>query len=358
MFTKKLKTRLLFISLAALVIFRYFLTRPVYVDNQKIRITTRVLQEPIKYFSRQKLSITGLTIYLPLFPEINYGDTVVIEGIIQKKQLINPVLVSLKDNNFFLYRFRQKILAFYQKTLPEPSAGLIAGTVLGSKGSLTADFWDKVKKTGTAHVVVASGMNVSILAGFLLGITTVFLPRRKAIPFVLLGIFGYSILAGMAAPIIRAAIMGSVAFIAQETGRLVSAWRALCFSALLMLAVKPEWLGDLGFLLSFVATASLLLFEVKIRKKLAFVPAFFREGLSTSLAAQIGVSPILFVTFGQFNPLSPFINALVLWTVPAITIIGAVGGIVGLLLPSLGKIILYLVYPLTWWFIKIVQIFS
>jgi hypothetical protein len=88
------------------------------------------------------------------------------------------------------------------------------------------------------------------------------------------------------------------------------------------------------------------------------VPGIFREGFSTSLAAQIGVAPILFVTFGQFNLLSPIINALVLWTIPPITIIGGIGGIIGLMIPFFGKLILLLSYPLTSWFIWIVELFS
>jgi len=101
-----------------------------------------------------------------------------------------------------------------------------------------------------------------------------------------------------------------------------------------------------------------MLFERKIAHLVRFVPGIFREGFSTSLAAQIGVAPILFVTFGQFNLLSPIINALVLWTIPPITIIGGIGGIIGLMMPFFGKLILLLSYPLTSWFIWIVELFS
>jgi len=100
-----------------------------------------------------------------------------------------------------------------------------------------------------------------------------------------------------------------------------------------------------------------MVFEKRIAKLLKFMPGVLKEGFSTSFAAQIGVSPILFVTFGQFNILSPLINALVLWTVPYIMILASLGGVVGLMLPILGKLILYVCYPLTWWFAKIVEIF-
>jgi competence protein ComEC len=152
--------------------------------------------------------------------------------------------------------------------------------------------------------------------------------------------------------------MGSIAFWAQAVGRLNLAWRALLISVFVMLLINPVWVTDLGFILSFSATASLMLFEAKIRSKLNFVPSIFREGLSTSLAAQVFVAPIMFVTFGQFSLISPIVNALVLWSVPAITMFGMLSGIVGLVWFDLGKLFLYLTYPLTSWFIFVVELFS
>ena len=114
---------------------------------------------------------------------------------------------------------------------------------------------------------------------------------------------------------------------------------------------------DAGLVISSL-TGSMMLFESKISSMVRFVPRIFREGLSTSLAAQIGVMPILYVTFGQFNLLSPFVNALVLWTIAPITIIGMLGGIVGVVADVPGKLVLLLSYPLTSWFIYVVELFA
>jgi competence protein ComEC len=236
-------------------------------------------------------------------------------------------------------------------------SGLVAGIILGSKRTLSPDFWNDVKSTGVAHVVVASGTNITFVVSFTFGLTTFFLSRRKSILIVILSIFLYLFLSGFDAPLIRAAIMAFLAFSAQGSGRLVNAWRILILTAGTMLLIEPSWLTDIGFSLSFVSTASIMLFAKKLNNFFKFVPNLLKESFSTSLAAQIGVAPILFVTFGQFNILSPLINALVLWTVPFIMIFGALGGVFGLAVPMLGKLILYVCYPLTWWFAKIVEIF-
>lgn len=348
----------IWVFLVVLVIIRFVTTSPIYSDGDRVRITSRVTSEPIRYEVSQAITFEELKIYLPLFPEIHYGDKVVVEGEISGGSLKDPVLVKAKEATGILYILRRKLVQIYQFSLPEPHAALVSGITLGSKAGLPSGFWEALKKTGTAHVVVASGMNVTITASFLMGLLILFLPRRKAIPVALSGIWTYSLISGFEAPIVRAAIMGSLAFGAQAMGRLNIAWRTLFLSAFAMLLVNPGWLNDLGFILSFVATASLLLFERKINKKVSFIPGIFREGLSTSLAAQIGVAPILFVTFGQYSFLSPLVNAAVLWTVAPIMVIGAIGGFLGLLLPALGKLTLLLSFPLTSWFIWIVEFFG
>jgi competence protein ComEC len=267
-------------------------------------------------------------------------------------------LVSVSESGSIFPKIRNRILNFYGRNFPQPDASLIAGITLGAKTSLPKDFWDSLIKTGTAHIVVASGMIVTFVAGFLMAVLVLFFKRKIAIPVCLAGIWFYSALSGFDAPIVRAAIMGSVAFSAQELGRLLNAYKALFLTGLIMLIIVPQWLTDIGFILSFVATLSLMVFEKKIEKFVKFLPGFFKEGLATSLAAQIGVAPILFVTFGQFNVFSPVINALVLWTIPPIMIIGAVSGILGVIFEPLGRFILYLAYPLTSWFIWIVIMFQ
>ena len=101
-----------------------------------------------------------------------------------------------------------------------------------------------------------------------------------------------------------------------------------------------------------------MLFEAKIKRFLTFLPQIFREGLSTSLAVQIGVAPILYFYFGLFNLASPLINMLVLWTIAPLTIIGMVAGMLSIISIPFARLILYLSYPLSFYFVKVVGIFG
>jgi len=340
------------------IFFRHLQTLPDVSDGQLVRLTGRVSTEPVYYEYSQGIRLSGFWFYLPLYPRVNYGDEIVVEGIVADYKLDDPKLIEHIPNNGLIFRAREQILEFYNHVLPIPHSSLVSGMVLGSKSGLTQGFWEDLKSTGTAHVVVASGMNVTLVATFLINILVLFVRRKRAIVLALVGIWIYTVLAGFDAPVVRAAIMGSIAFTAQALGKITTAWRGLVVSALVMLLIKPQWIADLGFILSFVATASLMIFELPARNRLRKVPNVIREHLSTSLAAQVGVAPILIFAFGQFNPLAPFINAIILWSVAPITVIAGLSGIVSLIFPPIARIMLIFVYPLTTWFVGMVEIFS
>lgn len=353
-----MKNVLTVLLIIGIIFLRFSSSVPIFKDGQKVRISGKILSEPVNYSSSQGLKLYNLTFYLPIFPEINYGDEIVVEGIVEKGQLKDAKLIKVEKTKNSLFVFREKLVNFYRNVLPPPDSSLVSGMVLGSKEGMSQEFWDLLKTSGTAHVVVASGMNATLIASFLISLFLVFFARSRAIIVGLSGVWIYTLLSGLDAPIVRAAIMATIGFGAQALGRSYLAWRGLTISIFVMLFLKPLWLTDLGFILSVAATVSLMLFEVKVNRLIYFIPSIFRQGLSTSFAAQVLVAPILYLAFGQFNILSPVANALVLWTVPFITILGGVSGIVGYFWFTAGRLILLMVYPLTTYFIWIVRFFG
>lgn len=352
---------LLFIPL---FIFRYSTSQPHFSIGDKVRITARLTQQPLIINNKQLINISKLRVFVPRFPEINYGDKVVIIGIVKQEErgwsLDDPEL-KMVEKHGLLPEIRTQLINLVHTALPEPESALVSGITLGAKEGLPTEFFNSLKNSGTLHVVVASGMNITLLAGLLMNVLVVFFTRRLAIPLALGGIWAYVFLIGPEAPIIRAAVMGSLAFTGQALGRVYLAWWGLLLSAAVMLLVTPSWITDTGFLLSFAATAGILAFERPIKNwihlRVKFIPRLINEDFSTSLAAQIGATPILFVAFGQFTPWSPFVNALLLWTIAPMMVLGFWGGLIGLLIEPLGKFLILLAYPLAFFFVKIVSLF-
>lgn len=355
---KKIKTFFLssWFLLLIIIIIRIVFSRPQYPESANLRLLGRVMREPSISKQTQRIDIGGLRVFVPKDPPIYYGDYVVVEGIYKDGYIPKGEVKEHRQNNLFLFAIRRRIVEFYQKSMSAPHSALIAGMSMGSKVLVTDDFWETLRSTGTAHVVVASGMNVSITAGFIFTCLLIFLPRRRAIFWALVGIWFYVLFCGFEAPLIRAGIMGSTTFLAQFFGRLSYTLKVFGLTIFAMLFVNPLWIGDLGFILSCSATLSLIIFEPKVSKLLSFVPEILKEGLVTSVAAQILVAPIIFFVFGQFVPLSPIYNMLVLWTVPFITIGGMIAGIVSLVSPTIASVMVFFLYPFTWWFVTVVSV--
>lgn len=341
-----------------------FQSQPKFSPGDRVRITARLSQEPLINRSKQLFNISGIRVFAPRFPEFHYGDTVVVTGVVQrgkyKLYLADPQIKIIKEKGL-LPSLRTRLIEVFKKTLPEPESTLLSGIILGAKETLQESFLSSLRVSGMLHVVVASGMNVTLVARFLIVGLVLFFARRVALIAALFGIWTYVFLIGLDPPIVRAALMGSLAFIAQETGRINFAWWSLFLAVIVMLLFWPAWISDIGFLLSFAATASILAFELpikgKIEEKLAILPQFLKQDFAISLAAQIGVAPILLFSFGQFTPWSPIVNAILLWTVAPIMILGFLGGLIGLFLEPIGQILLLLTYPLTFIFVRIVEIF-
>lgn len=355
---------MIFVVLVLVIILRFQQSKINFADGQRIRITTTILNDPIIYEKQQYFKLYDLKIYLPIYPSVSYGDRVVIEGIVDGTRLKKPTLIDLEQPPNIFVKFRSRLLGFYKKSLPSDEAALVSGVVLGSKSSITPDFWEQLKNSGTAHVVVASGMNVTLLAGFIITLLASLVGRRTVIIITLATIWIYALLCGMEAPIVRAAIMTSIALIAQRIGRVNYALRSLFITAYIMVVINPNWLSDIGFQLSFLATFSLMFFSKRIDKAIKsfkifrILPNILADSLGTTISAQIGVVPLLFITFGRYNPLSIIANTLSLWVIPILTVAGFIAGMVGLIYNPIGKLILYLMYPLAKYFTYVVEMFG
>lgn len=353
------KKDFLLLAIAVIIIFaRYISLTSQYKDGQTVNITGQVLQQPKAIYETQFISLNGYkVVLLGSKPQVSYGDKVELTGIYKDGQ-IYATKFNVDTTNFFLFKLRANLLEFFRKNMPEPNASLVIGMVLGVKNHSDREFLNKLRSTGTTHVVVASGMNVVLISFFFLEICLLFIHRRRALTVAILGIWFYVAIAGFEAPLVRAATMTTLTLGAATAGKIAHTLRVLTITGVVMLIINPLWLTDLGFQLSFLATLGLVFFESKVSKSIQRIPQIFRSSLSTSLSAQIGVAPLLLITFGFISLSGLLVNPLVLWTVPYITIGGMVSGLVGIVSEPLGRLVLILVYPFTWWFTFIINTFS
>lgn len=164
---------------------------------------------------------------------------------------------------------REHVGKIYGQVLPDDWAGLLSGMLFGVQADFSPNFLLALRYTGVMHIIAASGMNITLTAGGLMGILLKFFHRRMAIVLCLVSIFAYTALAGFQPSIIRAAIMGSMTLAAGLIGRQSYSVIGLFVAAVGMLFINPGWLFDIGFQLSFLATAGLFFLKPLVDRLLS-----------------------------------------------------------------------------------------
>ncbi|MBU2052225.1 ComEC/Rec2 family competence protein [Patescibacteria group bacterium] len=312
-------------------------------EGRQITISGRISSQINLQGNSQSFYLGLIQVRTQLYPAYEYGDKLAISGTLQRKvinpyysrfSLIYPSIERVAAGNNIFIGLKNKLESWFSRILPEPESSLLAGIVLGSKRGLPQDFWQALQKTGTLHIVVASGYNVTIVMGVTISLLAGLVKRWQAITLGIAAVMIYSFMAGWEPAIVRAAVMGSLAYFGQALGKLSDGLHLLVLAVMVMLVYNPLFIWDIGFQLSVMATFGLIL----ICPRLPRLP----QGVGESLAAQIMVWPILVYNFGQMSVFGIVVNGLILWLVPYIMALS--------LLPWLAYLPLHLMVLVVNWF--------
>ena len=165
----------------------------------------------------------------------------------------------------------------------------------------------------------------------------------------------FTFVTGAEPSILRAALMLSVALAASLMGRRSEAINSLAVAFTALIAIDPFIMWSIGFQLSFAATFGILLLSAPlvrhIRRTVRF-PAPFAEATAVSIAAQLGVTPLLVFHFGRLSLVSIPANLAAFPLVGPATVAGLIGATADVVSHALAKpfvvIAGWFVTPLLW----------
>ena len=230
----------------------------------------------------------------------------------------------IADQEGFKHRlrsFRERWLHRVKASVKEPDIANLAGALLfGARTNLETQLVDDFKRTGVVHVLAISGLHVGIL--FLL---LHFVFQRFPIFIKTLGILSslwfFVFLSGFSPSVFRAVFMCSIVVLAALFRRKQLVYNTVAFAMLVSLCIRPKWIYDIGFQLSYAAVFSIVFFYpilqpfLKSRWKMV---RYLKELMAISIAAQLGVLPLLIYYFHQF-PLFFLLGNLI--AIPLITLL-------------------------------------
>lgn len=305
---------------------------------------------------------------VPHYPLYAYGDRVTVRGVVREPEsfttetdrvfdypgylLMRGVHAEIHTATVFhvggavggssvqraLFTAKQLWLDTVSYLLPEPSAALAGGLIVGAKQSLGERWLRLFREVGLIHIVVLSGYNLTIVAqGLLAAVKRA--PRFLAFGVGALGIVGFALMTGASSTVVRASIMALCALAGRLSGQPYTVVRALVLAAVLMVAWNPFVLiFDPGFELSFIATIGLIFGSPLVLHMIRVVPlwGWLREIVAATISTQLAVLPLIATTVGTVSPIALVANVLVLPVVAPIMVLGFLAGVLGMLALPLG----------------------
>ncbi|WP_435623520.1 ComEC/Rec2 family competence protein [Flagellimonas sp.] len=206
-----------------------------------------------------------------------------------------------------------------KESYDEDVFGVIQALLLGKREDISEETYTHYKNAGAVHILAVSGLHVGVLLflfQFVLQPLT-YLPKGETIrlAFVVLLLWGYAFLAGLSPSVVRAVTMFSFVAYAQYLNRPTNSFNIIALSMLFILLVKPLYLFQVGFQMSYAAVFAIVWIYPKLQQ--FWFPEHFLirkiwQLLSVSLAAQIGVLPISLFYFHQFPSLFFISNLLII----------------------------------------------
>lgn len=214
---------------------------------------------------------------------------------------------------------REKVVEMYRSLgYGEDEEALVSALTIGERRDFPQELKEEYTKAGASHVLALSGLHLGIFYMMLLFIFPyrgmnrwVVFVRELAVVLLL---WAFAFVAGLAPSVLRAAILFSLMSLARCLERENSSLSALSFAAILMLLYDPHLLFDVSFQLSFAAVLSILLLSRPLQGVLdvaghGVVYGYVANLFILSLAAQVGTFPLIWYHFGAF-PLYFFLTNL------------------------------------------------
>jgi competence protein ComEC len=208
---------------------------------------------------------------------------------------------------------------------------LYTGLVIGDDREQPPDLADSFRGAGLTHLLAVSGQNVA----FALALVGPVLRRMRLWPrlvatLAVIGLFG--LVTRFEPSVLRASAMAALAATLAMPGRPTPRLRVVGIAVTALVLIDPLLVRSVGFQLSACAAVAIVVLAPRLQAALPGPPAL-REAIAVTLAAQLGVAPVLLATFGPIPVASlpanllgvPVAGLVMMWGLTAGLLAGVVG---------------------------------
>ncbi|MAB47704.1 MAG: competence protein [Flavobacteriaceae bacterium] len=271
----------------------------------------------------------------PLNPhQFDYSNYLELKHVYNQVYLKPNEILILSDQPTTIYGYADQLRSTINSGLiksgfEDDVLSIINALLLGQRQTIDKSIYNNYVNSGTIHILAVSGLHVGII---LLILNFIFKPLlllkhgriiRPLIIVTLLWLF--AIVAGLSPSVTRAATMFSIISIAMHLKRPTNIYNTLAISAFFILIIKPTFLFEVGFQMSYLAVLGIVSIQPILYK--LWQPKYWIfdmpwQILTVTIAAQIGVLPISLFYFHQFPGLFFISNLVVIPFLEAILGLG------------------------------------
>ncbi|HEX7351952.1 ComEC/Rec2 family competence protein [Brachybacterium sp.] len=229
--------------------------------------------------------------------------------------------------------------------LPPDEAALVRGMTTGDTRGMGEQTEEIMRRAGISHLVAVSGANIALVLAAVLGpLLLAGVRRRPRLLAAGIVVAGYVWLVGDEPSVQRAATMAAPLLAARFAGVRASPVAALALTVALWSVLDPVTAASIGFLLSALATAAILLAAPPLAAVIAEASGD-RIGrtaalvLAVPLVAQLVCTPVLILLTPELSVWAVPVNLIVGPLVGPSTVIGLLALVIGTLWPAAASLL-------------------
>ena len=231
-------------------------------------------------------------------------------------------------------------------------AALLRGFLIGDDRDVPAPVESDFRAAGLTHLLAVSGSNVAFVLAAAGPLLRRFELRGRLVGSLALIAF-FALITRAEPSVLRASVMAAIACWAAFEGRPVTRLRVLGLAVAALVLVDPMLVRSVGFQLSVGASVGLALLAAPMARCLPG-PRWLAEPLAVTLAAQVGVAPVLLSTFGGMPVVTVVANLLAVPVAGPLTAWGVLAGLAAGVLGGAPAALLHVPSTLMVWWIAVV----
>ncbi|WP_216389636.1 ComEC/Rec2 family competence protein [Arcanobacterium phocae] len=258
--------------------------------------------------------------------------------------------------NHYVNRVHDALMDYAHSTVNHHDS-LIPGVAVGDDSRLPPDMKRDMRNLGLSHLTAVSGSHISLMIGLVL----LLIGKRRPLLTGTTAALAVYLLTTLVSPepsVSRAVIMGMLFCLGLGQRYTASAMPLLSITVMAVSLLQPSLVRSLGFQLSVVAVAAIVIGSGYIHSILsALIPPFLADAIGIPFLAGVATAPLLVTIQDSLSVWTILANALIAPVVAPLTILGLAGGLLAPIMPIVGTVLFSCAGICTWWMNIVVHMF-